>query len=208
MRLIRRETRRGCWSRGFEERPKPKIRRSGFLSLLFIPKSMAIYKPSLIMTRLKTVNAMAPSRALISMSLPRTSRPLLSPACHKYGALPLVISRFSSTGKASSKASQSPPKQRVLEKPDRYRPPSHPARLPRRRQSYAGPPLTDEEIQRQKTKRYPHMMPAEGTFMHWFLTDRKIHLYITVVRAIRHVRQRLHLTIVGYTLLALAFRGY
>lgn len=34
----------------------------------------------------------------------------------------------------------------------------------------------------QKTKRYPHMMPPEGSFMHWFLTDRTIHLWITIVR--------------------------
>jgi hypothetical protein len=26
------------------------------------------------------------------------------------------------------------------------------------------------------------MMPAPGTFMYWFLNDRSIHLYITLVR--------------------------
>ncbi|KAF2094943.1 hypothetical protein NA57DRAFT_19542, partial [Rhizodiscina lignyota] len=72
-----------------------------------------------------------------------------------------------------------PSKHRVLEKPDRYRPPSHPARLPRKRQTYGGPALSDEEIQKQKAKQYPHMMPPEGSFMRWFLTNRPIHLFIS-----------------------------
>jgi len=29
-----------------------------------------------------------------------------------------------------------------------------------------------------KYKKYPNMMPGEGTFMHWFLNNRSIHLYI------------------------------
>ena len=73
-----------------------------------------------------------------------------------------------------------PPKPRVLEKPDRFNPPSHGARI-RSKPKYYGPDLSQHEQQTQKTKQYPHMMPPEGSFMHWFLTDRTIHLYITLV---------------------------
>jgi len=34
----------------------------------------------------------------------------------------------------------------------------------------------------QANKQYPRMMPPEGSFLHWFLTNRSIHLWITLVR--------------------------
>lgn len=73
-----------------------------------------------------------------------------------------------------------PPKPRVLAQPDKFRPPSHPSRLRDKTPRYQyGPDLTQE----QKTKKqYPHMMPPEGSFMHWFLTNRTIHLFISLVR--------------------------
>ncbi|KAF2484304.1 hypothetical protein BDY17DRAFT_323171 [Neohortaea acidophila] len=72
-----------------------------------------------------------------------------------------------------------PPKPRVLEKPERFNPPSHPSRRARPRQ-YPGPPLSEHERQAQKTKKYPHMMPPEGSFMFWFLTNRAVHVWITL----------------------------
>lgn len=74
-----------------------------------------------------------------------------------------------------------PPKPRLLEKPERFNPPSHPSRL-RSKQRYTGPPLSEHERKAQKTRKYPHMMPAEGTFMFWFLTNRPLHMWITLVR--------------------------
>src|SRR5271170_7428837 len=80
-------------------------------------------------------------------------------------------------------STEAPPKTIVLEQPDKFRPPSHPQRLNRRApRQYPGPPLSEAERKAQKTKRYPHMFPNEGTFMHWFLTNRWLHLFITVVR--------------------------
>lgn len=76
-------------------------------------------------------------------------------------------------------------KPRVLEKPDKFRPPSHAARLPssRKRPQYTyGPRLTPEELMAQNRKKYPNMMPPEGSFMHWFLTNRMLHVYISFVR--------------------------
>ncbi|KAG8531110.1 uncharacterized protein KY384_004467 [Bacidia gigantensis] len=43
-----------------------------------------------------------------------------------------------------------------------------------------GPELTHEQVARQNTKYYPNMMPPKGTFLHWFLTNTWIHLWITL----------------------------
>ncbi|KAI9675086.1 MAG: hypothetical protein M1817_001494 [Caeruleum heppii] len=81
---------------------------------------------------------------------------------------------------ASSK-SPSSHKPIVLEKPTKFNPPSHPARLQKSPpRSYAGPPLSAQQREAQKTRQYPHMMPPEGSFMHWFLTNRSIHIWITL----------------------------
>ncbi|KAF2274565.1 uncharacterized protein EI97DRAFT_495314 [Westerdykella ornata] len=71
---------------------------------------------------------------------------------------------------------------RILGQPDKYRPPSHGTRLPRSEttQKTYGPPLSKEERERMRTKKYPNMMSPEGTFSHWFLHNRSIHLIITL----------------------------
>ncbi|KAB8338959.1 hypothetical protein FH972_021899 [Carpinus fangiana] len=70
-------------------------------------------------------------------------------------------------------------KSRILEKPTRFNPPSHGSRRARPRKSY-GPALTDAELDAQRTKKYPNMMPPEGSLWHWFLTSRALHLWITL----------------------------
>ena len=80
-------------------------------------------------------------------------------------------------------ASSNPPKQIVLEKPERFNPPSHPARLHKKPspRSYPGPRLSESQVEEQKTKQYPNSFPPEGTWRYWFLTNRRIHVYITLV---------------------------
>ena len=78
-------------------------------------------------------------------------------------------------------ASASAAKPRVLEKPTRFNPPSHGRRLKERMPRNYGPSLTKEQKVEQDTKQYPSMMPPKGTFMHWFLTNRSIHVWITMV---------------------------
>ncbi|KIV83326.1 hypothetical protein PV11_05360 [Exophiala sideris] len=69
----------------------------------------------------------------------------------------------------------------VLEQPDKFRPPSHPSRLAARRRPAAyNQGSTEQEKEQQKTRTYPHMFPQKGSFMHWFLTDRWIHIWITM----------------------------
>ena len=79
-------------------------------------------------------------------------------------------------------ASASTSKPRVLEKPTRFNPPSHGKRLKKQIPRQYGPQLTGEQKTEQETKRYPRMMPPEGTFMHWFLTSHGIHTFIALVR--------------------------
>lgn len=87
-------------------------------------------------------------------------------------------------------ASNEPSKPIVLEKPDRFRPPSHAARRNARSTTAvygAGAAynqgMTERERLASKTKSYPNMFPEEGTRMHWFLTTRWVHLFIAMVRS-------------------------
>ncbi|KAH0290722.1 hypothetical protein KCU62_g3456, partial [Aureobasidium sp. EXF-3399] len=92
-----------------------------------------------------------------------------------------LLLRQLTLSRPASSSSKPVPKGRLLEKPTRFNPPSHPARLPRRnRQPAFSVPLSAKEKAQQKTKQYPHMMPPEGTFFHWFLTNRTIHVWITM----------------------------
>lgn len=81
----------------------------------------------------------------------------------------------SGTGKGSSKPL-------VLEKPAKFNPPSHGARLPKRgAPRHYGGELSATEAQAQKTRDYPGMMAPEGTTEHWFWHSRALHLFITMV---------------------------
>ena len=100
----------------------------------------------------------------------RTLR-LKTPA--SYALLPHRSCRYAST---------SPSKPRVLEKPTKFNPPSHGKRLKERMPRIYGPEITYEQRKEQGKSYYPNMMPPEGTFMHWFLMNRSIHLWIILVR--------------------------
>ncbi|KAF3070625.1 putative major facilitator superfamily protein [Daldinia childiae] len=73
-----------------------------------------------------------------------------------------------------------PSKPIVLEKPERFNPPSHGARLPRSTPAHYGGPATDAELQAQAAKAYPGLPPPENTWTHWFIHSRGIHLFITL----------------------------
>ena len=75
-----------------------------------------------------------------------------------------------------------PPKIIRLEQPTKFNPPSHGRRLKQQIPRHYGPALTQQQKVEQKTKKYPNMMPPEGSFMYWFLTNRGIHLTISLVR--------------------------
>jgi hypothetical protein len=89
---------------------------------------------------------------------------------------------------ASSDNSSKP---RVLAQPDKFRPPSHPARRVVQTRNgrvvspgpinYPGPRLSEKEKEEQKHRKYPNMFPPEGTIMYKFLTSRWIHIWIAMV---------------------------
>ena len=95
----------------------------------------------------------------------------------------LLHSRNASTTSHSSSSNSKPI---VLEQPDQFRPPSHPQRLVKSRgrttHGAYNQTSTNEERDTQRHKRYPHTFPNEGTLMHKFLTSRKYHVFITMVR--------------------------
>ncbi|TGO30861.1 hypothetical protein BPAE_0003g01470 [Botrytis paeoniae] len=109
-------------------------------------------------------------------SIPRFLLPLRSPL---WSLSSKTTIRNAST-KSKTNASKKSPKPLVLEKPTKFNPPSHPARLRKDPPRYPGPQLSAEEIARQSVKKYPNMMPPEGTFMHWFLNNKSIHIWIAL----------------------------
>ncbi|KAJ6096476.1 hypothetical protein N7486_007222 [Penicillium sp. IBT 16267x] len=98
-------------------------------------------------------------------------------------------SSFSTTSPVSRMNKNKPEtrKNRILEKPDKFRPPSHPqrivspaARTPSGQPVNYGPRLTAKEREAQDKKQYPTMFPPEGTVMFKFLTSRWIHVWIAM----------------------------
>ncbi|KAI8631039.1 hypothetical protein F5Y19DRAFT_43434 [Xylariaceae sp. FL1651] len=73
-----------------------------------------------------------------------------------------------------------PSKPIVLEKPERFNPPSHGARLPRSTPKHYGGPMTTEEVQAQSKKSYPGLPPPNDSWSHWFINSRAIHMVITL----------------------------
>ncbi|CAK7234835.1 hypothetical protein SCUCBS95973_009068 [Sporothrix curviconia] len=73
----------------------------------------------------------------------------------------------------------------ILEKPAKFNPPSHGARLPRRNanapasQHYGGD-VSEAERAAQRLRQYPGMMAPPGTWAHWFWTSRTFHLTVTM----------------------------
>ena len=142
-----------------------------------------------------------------SHQLESSRRRLLHLACHKSSPFaPLKQRNFSRTWRRqASSTAPAPNKQIVLEQPDKFRPPSHAQRLVRGRGrpntfgSGYNQSSTPKEQEAQKTRRYPHTFPNEGTVMHKFLTNRKWHLFITLVCHIRPSIGSHRLTLIGHS---------
>lgn len=116
--------------------------------------------------------------------IPRFLLPLQSPLWRgvRMPASQSVRVRYAST-KGGNGASQKPI---VLEKPERFNPPSHGSRLKRNSTpKHYGPALTADEIATQNKKHYPGMMAPEGSWSHWFWHSRLLHTFITMVRLLK-----------------------
>ncbi|KAK0652161.1 hypothetical protein B0T16DRAFT_454554 [Cercophora newfieldiana] len=86
-----------------------------------------------------------------------------------------ITTRFASS-------SMTKPGPRVLEKPERFNPPSHGTRLPRKgaMPRHYGGDITKEEAVAQLRKEYPGMMAPTGSLAHRIIYSRWIHLTITL----------------------------
>ena len=129
---------------------------------------------------MESVRRLPPSRKLVlALSRPRRARPPTP-------AVPDAFANRLLSTSSSRRATANPTKPIVLEKPDKFRPPSHPQRLNRRApRNYHGPALSESEREAQKTRSYPHTFPNPGTKLHWFLTTWWIHLWITMASLLR-----------------------
>jgi hypothetical protein len=115
-------------------------------------------------------------------SIPRFLLPQTSRLWARYRVFPKsqsVLIRY-----ASSSSSTGGSKPLVLEKPARFNPPSHGARLPKNKATpkHYGGDLSFEEKQAQKVKDYPGLPAPEGTWAHWFWNSRAFHLFVTMVQ--------------------------
>lgn len=134
------------------------------------------------------------SSAIISVPrflLPRGARPLRRVSHHGTALRSSAVSdtpahvRFGSTIKSPTSAKQQqPPRHTVLEKPEKFNPPSHGARLPKKGytppRTYGGD-LSSEQIKVQNTKDYPGMPPPQGSMAHRIIHNRRLHAFISIV---------------------------
>jgi hypothetical protein len=120
-----------------------------------------------------------------SLLRPQTRFLLQNPALLRHASTPakgLSAEFLRRRAAQQQKATQATP---VIPQPDKYRAPSHSARKPNRNleNKIYGAPISEEDRKRMATKKYPNMMSPEGTFSHWFLHNKAIHLWITMVHA-------------------------
>ena len=80
-------------------------------------------------------------------------------------------------------SSTTKPGPRILEKPERFNPPSHGARLPRKGAipRHYGGDISKEEAGAQIRKEYPGLTPPTGTWAHKIIYSKWIHLTFTLV---------------------------
>ncbi|KAK3371675.1 hypothetical protein B0T24DRAFT_514695, partial [Lasiosphaeria ovina] len=100
----------------------------------------------------------------------------------QYVRLASSSSSSSSSKKPSSSSAGAGPGN-VLAKPERFNPPSHGARLPRKGGAlprHYGGELSSDEVQRQRAKDYPGLPPPPGTWGQWFWNSRGLHMAITL----------------------------
>ncbi|KAL2872804.1 uncharacterized protein BJX67DRAFT_19009 [Aspergillus lucknowensis] len=119
-------------------------------------------------------------RFLLPRGVPST-KTLLALTHSTRTAKPPAPSRCASSSTKGNATS----KQRTLAQPDKFRPPSHPARRVVQTRNgkvvnYPGPRLSEKEEAERATRRYPNMFPPEGTVMYKFLTSRWIHIWIAM----------------------------
>jgi hypothetical protein len=74
----------------------------------------------------------------------------------------------------------------ILEQPDAFRPPSHPAKLRNKRPRMVyGRDLTEEDHEVMEGKTYPYSMPGKNTVMYRFMHAKWLHAFLSIVCSFR-----------------------
>ncbi|KAI1105067.1 hypothetical protein F4804DRAFT_331736 [Jackrogersella minutella] len=123
--------------------------------------------------------APAPASTPKPTSKPAPAAPTPKPIVKNSAPAPAAKPAVTPKPAAASKPSD-PSKPIVLEKPEKFNPPSHGARLPRSTPKHYGGPMSEAELQAQTVKTYPGLPPPENTWSHWIIHSRGIHLFITL----------------------------
>ncbi|KAI1130345.1 hypothetical protein F5Y10DRAFT_122354 [Nemania abortiva] len=124
-----------------------------------------------------------PSKTAVKASTSKATAPA-SPTPPK--AAPTLAASKTVVQAATPKPAARPPpvadpsKPIVLEKPERFNPPSHGSRLPRSTPRHYGGSMTADELQAQSQRTYPGLPPPPNTWSHWFINSRGIHMFITL----------------------------
>ncbi|KAI2471780.1 hypothetical protein F4781DRAFT_77008 [Annulohypoxylon bovei var. microspora] len=119
---------------------------------------------------------------------PATSKPAPIPEPAPKASVPKPVSKpapapVTPAPKAKPTAASKPAdpsKPIVLEKPEKFNPPSHGSRLPRSTPKHYGGAMSEAELKAQTAKAYPGLPPPPNTWTYWFLNNRGIHLFITL----------------------------
>lgn len=101
----------------------------------------------------------------------------------------VLIVRYASSSSTSGVAKGANGKPTVLEKPEKFNPPSHGARLPRKNRpqhAHYGGALSSDDVAAQRKKDYPGLPPPPNTWAHWFWNSRSVHMCITMVRRVQN----------------------
>ncbi|KAI0518227.1 hypothetical protein F5B22DRAFT_600368 [Xylaria bambusicola] len=138
----------------------------------------------------KAAKASAPTKAPSKHAAKTSASSSRQPVDPKTAPAPTSTTPAPSTEKprvqaAAPKTAAAPPKADpskpiVLEKPERFNPPSHGSRLPRSTPRHYGGSMTAEEVKLQSRRTYPGLPPPPNTWSHWFINNRGIHIFITL----------------------------
>ncbi|KAI0402118.1 hypothetical protein F4802DRAFT_384616 [Xylaria palmicola] len=132
------------------------------------------------LSRKAAVKAFAPAPKTVAPQQPAVPAAAPAAAPPPAASEPVVEAVAPKPKPAAAPPVADPSKPIVLEKPERFNPPSHGSRLPRSTPRHYGGPLSAEEAQAQTQKTYPGLPPPPNTWSHWFIHSRTVHMLITL----------------------------
>ncbi|KAI3341309.1 hypothetical protein F4824DRAFT_309879 [Ustulina deusta] len=121
-----------------------------------------------------------PSPKHVTKTSTSTATTTTTPTAPKTAPAGKPVARPVAPKSAAAPPAPDPSKPLVLEKPERFNPPSHGSRLPRSTPRHYGGSMTADEVRAQSQRTYPGLPPPPNTWSHWFINNRHIHMVITL----------------------------